>query len=174
MAPVAEAEVTKHSVHTLVFRSQKRSHEMFIHDQGNLPESDREIDAMIKKIKSKSFYSQNLVQFVDREKSRKEAMESRIEVSSTENIESATGATSGVPSGSNSLAENMASNPSSTSGNQMMAYTGGNQLQKRKAMSAMSMPKPNWHAPWKLYRVISGKSIFFFVKNTFIFLIYFF
>lgn len=34
-------EVTKHSVHTLVFRSLKRTHDMFVSDQGNLPDEDR-------------------------------------------------------------------------------------------------------------------------------------
>ena len=33
-------EVQKHSVHTLVFRSLKRTHDMFIADQGSLPEQD--------------------------------------------------------------------------------------------------------------------------------------
>merc|ERR1712223_1945558 len=89
MAPGVDpiGEGTKHSVHTLVFRSQKRSHEMFIHDQGNLPETDKEIDAMIKKIKSKSYYSQGLVQHVDREQAKKQAMESRIEVSNPESVD---------------------------------------------------------------------------------------
>ena len=64
-------EVTKHSVHTLVFRSQKRSHEMFISDQGNLPESDKQMDLLIKKIKAKAYYGQNLVTYVDKEKAKK-------------------------------------------------------------------------------------------------------
>jgi len=154
MAPVVESEVTKHSVHTLVFRSQKRSHEMFIHDQGNLPDSEKDIEAMIKKIKSKSFYSEALVKFVDREQAKKQAMESRIEVSNPENVENPSGMTPGA--GTISMTDNPA-NLNSAQANQLVAFSGGNQLQRKsKAMGAMSMPKPNWHAPWKLYRVIAG------------------
>jgi len=156
MAPGVDpiGEVTKHSVHTLVFRSQKRSHEMFIHDQGNLPETDKEIEAKIKKIKSRSFYSTALVQFVDREQAKKQALDARIEVSNPENVDSSTG-TPGPGLGPNAGTES-AANLNSASGNQLAVFTGGNQIQKMKKMSAMSMPKPNWHAPWKLYRVISG------------------
>ena len=33
-------EVTRHSVHTLVFRSLKRTHDMFLSDAGQLPALD--------------------------------------------------------------------------------------------------------------------------------------
>lgn len=36
-------EVQRHSVHTLVFRSLKRSHDMFVSDQGLLPDVDEEL-----------------------------------------------------------------------------------------------------------------------------------
>ena len=56
MAPVPGAdEVTKHSVHTLVFRSQKRAHEMFISDQGSLPDAEKDLDSFIKRIKGDFF-----------------------------------------------------------------------------------------------------------------------
>ena len=51
-------EVTKHSVHTLVFRSLKRTHDMFVSDQGNLPDIDKEAEALLWKVKSKSVYGQ--------------------------------------------------------------------------------------------------------------------
>ncbi len=143
-------EVTKHSVHTLVFRSQKRSHDMFISDQGNLPESDQDLDALIKKIKAKSFYSSLLVSSADADrKKRQHMLESRPDISNA--------------ASESSEASNMTSNDggvdatSNAGNNQLVALKNpGNQLAtKRKAMS-LSMPKPNWHAPWKLYRVISG------------------
>ena len=37
---IAFQDVQKHSVHTLVFRSLKRTHDMFISDQGNPPPKD--------------------------------------------------------------------------------------------------------------------------------------
>lgn len=33
-------DVQKHSVHTLIFRSLKRTHDMFVSNQGLLPEVD--------------------------------------------------------------------------------------------------------------------------------------
>ena len=64
-------EVTKHSVHTLVFRSQKRTHDMFIADQGILPASDTVATKMWRNIKAKSAY-QHIVQRVDKAKKDRE------------------------------------------------------------------------------------------------------
>lgn len=36
-------EVQRHSVHTLVFRSLKRTHDMFVSNQAFLPEVDEEL-----------------------------------------------------------------------------------------------------------------------------------
>lgn len=36
-------DVQRHSVHTLVFRSLKRSHDMFVSNQSFLPETDEEL-----------------------------------------------------------------------------------------------------------------------------------
>ena len=145
MAPPGVDEVTKHSVHTLVFRSQKRTHELFIADQGSLPESDLELDTFIKKLKAKSYYGENLVKYVDRAREKKQQLDSRPEVLTSE---------SGANASSSEKAENDDTSVPPLGG-QLVAFTGGNQLQTKKAMT-MSMPKPNWHAPWKLYRVISG------------------
>ena len=65
-------EVTKHSVHTLVFRSQKRTHDMFIADQGILPASDLVATKMWRNIKARSAY-QHIVQRVDKAKRDREA-----------------------------------------------------------------------------------------------------
>ncbi len=65
-------EVTKHSVHTLVFRSQKRTHDMFIADQGILPASDLIATKMWRNIKARSAY-QHIVQRVDKAKKDREA-----------------------------------------------------------------------------------------------------
>jgi len=61
----ASDEIVKHSVHTLVFRSQKRTHDMFISDQGNLPAVDSVTNKVWKSIKARSIY-QHLVEKVDR------------------------------------------------------------------------------------------------------------
>ena len=44
----ATDEVVKHSVHTLVFRSLKRTHDMFISDQGDLPSVDGDADKLLR------------------------------------------------------------------------------------------------------------------------------
>lgn len=147
--PAGTEEVTKHSVHTLVFRSQKRSHDMFISDQGNLPENDKDLDAFIKRLKAKSFYSHLIVNHVDREKIRKQNSNTLASESLTSD-----------PSLSNTESDVQESAPLTDQaggggGGQLALFN--NQLQQRKkAMSSLAMPKPNWHAPWKLYRVISG------------------
>ena len=51
-------EVTKHSVHTLVFRSLKRTHDMFVSDQGQLPDVDGEAERVLRSIKSKAIYGE--------------------------------------------------------------------------------------------------------------------
>ena len=150
MAPGVD-EVTKHSVHTLVFRSQKRAHEMFISDQGVLPESDKDLDSYIKRIKAKAFYGSNLVERCNHAKAKKEAYDNRPEALTQETSEDGADKSNDTQANTGSVT----SNSTSQSGGQLVAFTGGNQLAKRKAMS-MTMPKPEWHAPWKLYRVISG------------------
>ena len=49
-------EVTKHSVHTLVFRSQKRTHDMFISDQGALPSLDQKAADLSRRVKARATY----------------------------------------------------------------------------------------------------------------------
>ena len=49
-------EITKHSVHTLVFRSQKRTHDMFISDQGALPSLDPKAADLSRRVKARATY----------------------------------------------------------------------------------------------------------------------
>ena len=49
-------EVTKHSVHTLVFRSLKRTHDMFISDQGALPALDPKAADLSRRVKARATY----------------------------------------------------------------------------------------------------------------------
>lgn len=127
---------------------------MFISDQGNLPEADKDMDSFIKRIKAKAYYGAHLVHNAEQEKSRRRAYENRPDAILSDSTQN-----DGAPSAENAEQNSMMASPSSgnpsSSGGQLVAFTGGNQLQTRKAMN-MSMPKPNWHAPWKLYRVISG------------------
>jgi hypothetical protein len=65
-------EVTKHSVHTLVFRSQKRTHDMFISDQGILPMSDPVATKLWRNMKARAAYC-HIVDRVDKAKRDREA-----------------------------------------------------------------------------------------------------
>jgi len=144
-------EVTKHSVHTLVFRSLKRTHDMFVSDQGNLPEVDKESEELMWKVKSKAMYGV-VQQKVDQVKAM--PAHQKANLAAAEEAAASGGALAvykppGVAAGgalhagaidkSNPLAGHSAAQ--------------GHQLAIRKAPT---MPKPAWHAPWKLFRVISG------------------
>ncbi len=157
MAAATVDDVDKRrTVHTLVFRSQKRTHDMFLSDQGALPEVDKDVETMWKRIKARSNYG-HIVDVVAQDKARKRALDERpVAITSGEAAASEAEQAEAEPAGGG-IASTMTPQPgTSSSKNQLMQYTGGNQLQSRKAMAQLTMPKPNWHAPWKLYRVISG------------------
>merc|ERR1712111_69900 len=66
-------EVTKHSVHTLVFRSQKRTHDMFISDQGQLPPLDSKAADLSRRVKARSTYGA-IIEAVELQNKRKAAL----------------------------------------------------------------------------------------------------
>lgn len=143
-------EVQRHSVHTLVFRSLKRSHDMFLSNHGVLPSIDDTAENIRKAIKARDNYG---MVFDDVKKMQAmkqlQAIESgpnppppgtafAMETDSLTNSEGAV-----VPYTDTSL---MQRNPITNQQTQI-----ANLMRK-----APSMPKPKWHAPWKLYRVIAG------------------
>lgn len=182
-------EVQKHSVHTLVFRSLKRTHDMFLSEQGITPERDTKSDELKRKIKLSDEYG--LVKDLPKEgqkKSHGSVIEPYKDGMWQENGTSIQG-THRYPSGPGvqlSDGTMMQTDPSQTGQMEMVAYDKnrnkdvpagasmhdirahhdksdlskalvsiGNQ-QALVPKKAMTMPKPIWHPPWKLYRVISG------------------
>lgn len=182
-------EVQKHSVHTLVFRSLKRTHDMFLSEQGITPERDTKSDELKRKIKLSDEYG--LVKDLPKEgqkKSHGSVIEPYKDGMWQENGSSIQG-THPYPSGPGvqlSDGTMMQTDPSQTGQMEMVAYDKnrnkdvpagasmhdirahhdksdpskaivsiGNQ-QALVPKKAMTMPKPIWHPPWKLYRVISG------------------
>eukprot|EP00096_Caligus_rogercresseyi_P012068 TRINITY_DN4953_c0_g1_i2.p1 TRINITY_DN4953_c0_g1~~TRINITY_DN4953_c0_g1_i2.p1 ORF type:complete len:448 (+),score=132.66 TRINITY_DN4953_c0_g1_i2:334-1677(+) len=135
MSPVGitqEEGVTKHSVHTLVFRSLKRTHDTFISDQGDIPPLDPTADTIWRTIKAKSIYGSIAQKPLIKIPSHQTAIKA-IEVESKgDSLESSSSNTNHLPP---------AVIPTTT-------------IPAIRRPSAM--PKPVWHAPWKLYRVISG------------------
>lgn len=142
-------DVQRHSVHTLVFRSLKRSHDMFLSNQGILPQVDERAENIKKAVKARDSYG---LVFDDIKKMQAMKQLQAIEAgpnppppgtvfpsepeSSAQSSESAV-----VPYADPVIAQR--NNP-----------TPGNQIQLLR--KAPTMPKPKWHAPWKLFRVIAG------------------
>ena len=124
-------EVTKHSVHTLVFRSQKRAHEMFITDQGSLPDPEKDLESFIKRIKAQSYYGKSLVERVNQAKVKKEAYESRPDVFTQESSE---GDVSTDKMSEIATTSNANSNPSSTGG-QLVAFTGKRRIKNHSILN---------------------------------------
>ncbi|XP_017885663.1 pleiotropic regulator 1 [Ceratina calcarata] len=139
-------DVQRHSVHTLVFRSLKRTHDMFLLNQGSLPPVNSDLQKMKKSVKAKDSYGPVL-----------ERVKSSLQKPGSENENNnppLPGDESFRGSGSSVVPYNPAQG-SLTSSNQPNSIPGGNAMiaQQKKTPS---MAKPKWHAPWKLYRVISG------------------
>ncbi|XP_060527414.1 pleiotropic regulator 1 [Cylas formicarius] len=137
-------DVQRHSVHTLVFRSLKRSHDMFLSNQGLLPTVDEKADKIRRSIKARDFYGL-VFDDVKKMQAMKNLRESEagpnppppgtVESDATP-LENAV-----VPFSENTLNRNPQNQQ-----NQIATLI----------KKAPTMPKPKWHPPWKLYRVIAG------------------
>jgi pleiotropic regulator 1 len=159
-------EVQKHSVHTLVFRSLKRTHDMFVSNQGLLPNSelDAKIDKLKYNIKAKDTYA-IVFDRVKQANAQKQKQQLQIEMNPDYNTESAVAeyVEPDSTSSSNTSLSTAATTAlvSATNAQQRAAYTSGGGPGMNTALQVLhkkapTIPKPKWHAPWKLYRVISG------------------
>ncbi|XP_059619295.1 pleiotropic regulator 1 [Phlebotomus argentipes] len=140
-------EVQKHSVHTLVFRSLKRTHDMFLANQTFLPVlKDDTAEKIRRAVKSRDGYG--LV--FDRVQVTKAQKANHVDNGTHQNHPEEPLAITAAPmntSHSSALVPVAQSTPfSQPPGGQV-------QLIPKKAPT---IPKPKWHPPWKLYRVISG------------------
>lgn len=146
-------EVQRHSVHTLVFRSLKRTHDFFVANQALLPEIDEKLEKMKYSIKARDSYK---LVFDRAAKARSSAVKSgetgRPESASQQPHDNmlAITAEGDADYNLNSQTALVPAMASSTSQN-----TAANSVQVLPK-KAPTIPKPKWHAPWKLYRVISG------------------
>ncbi|XP_013378829.1 pleiotropic regulator 1 [Lingula anatina] len=188
-------EVQKHSVHTLVFRSLKRTHDMFLSDHAHIPLQDDKGEKLRMACKLNDEYG-NVKHLATEKKSRADddvvgPYNSQAIISIDYQHGQAMG-THNYPSGPGvHLTENTAMQshpsqkalPSSMYGQEDNVSAGVHEIQQHagmqeryappsKALVAVSgqgkndkmlvptkaptMPKPTWHPPWKLYRVISG------------------
>ncbi|OWR46195.1 pleiotropic regulator 1 [Danaus plexippus] len=131
-------EVIKHSVHTLVFRSLKRSHDMFLSNQSMLPPIDEKAEKILRGIKARDSYGQVMTTVQKAQAFKQLETKSQPEIPhDTDIAESAALGCDG--------AMLPASGPSAAPGPVTPTPP-------RRAAA----PRPRWHAPWKLFRVISG------------------
>jgi len=157
---MTEQDIQKHSVHTLVFRSLKRTHDIFLSEEGALPPLDPKSEAVWKASKARDTYGP-IVDLVKRQ--QEHARRTGIPTNTNENL-AIQNKSDADPTASQSLALVPAvpagfqvppSSNSAVAG--IPGYGGGNNTsQAITQRKAPTMPKPQWHPPWKLTRVISG------------------
>nr|XP_039265724.1 pleiotropic regulator 1-like [Styela clava] len=141
-------EVTKHSVHTLVFRSLKRSHDMFVSDHA-APLPVNEIAAAIRRnTKMRNEYGPVL--HMPTAKDIKQA--SQVQQQDKQNTQQHNQMDNEVKA-SKLGAQHI---PIEDSSSQALVAVNQNTKALATMKKASIMPKPKWHPPWKLYRVISG------------------
>ncbi|XP_023166929.1 pleiotropic regulator 1 [Drosophila hydei] len=164
-------DVQKHSVHTLIFRSLKRTHDVFVSNQGNLPDIDERFVMRSRSIKARDTYG--LV--IDRAiKSMDDKKMSAIQNGSIDKPLAITDGSTGLAAAGSDLSATGADGGSMVRYNRDKDKTpliGSTSLVRASMPSssgsgasnvqlipkkAPSIPKPKWHAPWKLSRVISG------------------
>jgi len=144
-------DVQKHSVHTLVFRSLKRTHDMFLSDHGHLPAQDQTSHQVKMEVKRKDLYGPVMhLGKGPRPPPSSQKTDRRDSLASGGAPGSALAVTPYQP------AESAAPAPSSQSLLPLDPSRGGSAQGALVPRRPAAMPKPNWHAPWKLYRVISG------------------
>ncbi|KAK6173272.1 hypothetical protein SNE40_016753 [Patella caerulea] len=144
-------DVQKHSVHTLVFRSLKRTHDMFISDQGSLPWKDEKSETIKRMSKVRDEYGPVLDMPKQSTTKQSKAIDNQWNGTGGENNASRgmeiTPYEQTRPGGQ--------STERSQASKALVSVTVGQQ-QMLVPRKAQTMPRPNWHPPWKLYRVISG------------------
>lgn len=185
----ADLEVQKHSVHTLVFRSLKRTHDMFLSDQPNPPPIDEESLKVRLACKLQDDYG-TVKHLVAAEKRKaRPALTGAYDGQNSDWQENTDSTTTGIagthpyPSGpgvsleDGARSDNMlalvrsegtptgasvediqrnAGNPERFAPGPGKALVSIGDQKMLVPKKAATMPKPNWHPPWKLYRVISG------------------
>ncbi|CAG2253187.1 PLRG1 [Mytilus edulis] len=168
-------EVQKHSVHTLVFRSLKRTHDMFITDQGIPPAKDDKGEILKRRVKTIDEYK--MVKDLPKEGQRKQQQQSVIKPYETnqwqQNQDTLIQGTHPYPGGPGKFVTCFLIPIPMTDLGQIEAQLGSSvqdirgsdqskalvtigQQQALVPKKAQTMAKPVWHPPWKLYRVISG------------------
>uniref|UniRef100_A0A0R3RWJ2 Pleiotropic regulator 1 n=1 Tax=Elaeophora elaphi TaxID=1147741 RepID=A0A0R3RWJ2_9BILA len=137
----------------LVFRSMKRTHDLFYHDYGTLPELNSEADDLWRAVKLKSEYG-SVMKEVSEAKRKKEEELLKLPMNPANVIgtsgESSSRTLAITAGGAEVLNEKDSADLTTSSRSE------DNSMRAMLPARAPVMIKPKWHAPWKLYRVISG------------------
>ncbi|EDV92210.1 pleiotropic regulator 1 [Drosophila grimshawi] len=160
-------DVQKHSVHTLIFRSLKRTHDLFVSNQGNLPDIDERLEKLRRSIKARDTYGLVLDRAIKSMDAKKLAGDKMLAI--TDGNPAALASISAMEAGGNLVRYNRekaglnnstslvrASMPNNSNGGVGGGVGSGASNVQLIPKKAPTIPKPKWHAPWKLSRVISG------------------
>uniref|UniRef100_A0A8C7XB06 Pleiotropic regulator 1 n=1 Tax=Oryzias sinensis TaxID=183150 RepID=A0A8C7XB06_9TELE len=155
-------DVQKHSVHTLVFRSLKRTHDMFVADHAKAVALDDESHKLKLAVKLKADYSPVLHMPVLKE--GKDRMSQYPDADDPEYLITGTHAYPSGPGVALTADTKVHRNPSESGIHSLalalppsqLLLEGGGTRNSNLLRRTPVMPKPQWHPPWKLFRVISG------------------
>lgn len=153
-------EVTKHSVHTLVFRSLKRTHDMFVSDHdAPLPPNEKS-SAISRNTKMRSEYGPVLhLPTIKETKTTHGKQNAQVNDLMNHN-QNSTNTNSKIVSNDSTQLQNhqgqVKERTSEIPASKALVASNQNTKALANIKKASIMPKPKWHPPWKLYRVISG------------------
>uniref|UniRef100_A0A915P7V2 Pleiotropic regulator 1 n=1 Tax=Meloidogyne floridensis TaxID=298350 RepID=A0A915P7V2_9BILA len=137
------------ALHNYVFRSMKRAHDMFLYDYDVFPENSEKAEKIWRNTKIRSSFS-HVIKAVEETKRRRAEEVLRLPKSNKEGI-AAVVANENVP---------LAITDGSSKGEKQISLIEqkSNDGTVRALLPSRTnlITKPKWHAPWKLYRVISG------------------
>ncbi|OTF80810.1 pleiotropic regulator 1-like protein, partial [Euroglyphus maynei] len=171
---ILDETIPKHTRHTLVFRMLKRTHEMFISDMNMLPPFDQEMLNFRYNVKARDQYGPILSLFPNSllrkdDNNEKKMNNNKNSISKALVLKDQNVTNSGM----NPIDELKSKLPAPINQSQVAIATTNNgdkitidatksgQVVLASGLTIaprkpVQMPKPEWHAPWKLYRVISG------------------
>ncbi|XP_002733921.1 pleiotropic regulator 1, partial [Saccoglossus kowalevskii] len=176
-------EVQKHSVHTLVFRSLKRSHDMFVSDNVDPPPAYEEAEKLKMACKARDEYGPVMHLPIPKEVNKITHARTHAPIREHPGEEMSARVAPGhpyAPTIETGIQEVMGSLPASQAqiarertaasveeirqqaerlaqgSRALVAVSGPKTSNALVPLKAPTLPKPQWHPPWKLYRVISG------------------
>ncbi|EGT55215.1 hypothetical protein CAEBREN_29510 [Caenorhabditis brenneri] len=156
-------EADKKALLNQVFRSLKRAQDLFYHDYTQPPPMPEENDNLIRSIKRTHEYG-SVIKKVEEAKKRREnemlALPTSQPINGTGSVIASAGTPLAITDGTGKLVNQQSS---SQKGKLLPLVPLGSNTKSEDNTTRSLLPskapmmmKPKWHAPWELYRVISG------------------